>query len=238
MVAPHVETQLTRSLVRVPNSGGDRRAGSILHDLSRVSSAAALVPITSYLAVGMLPSGTPTPPPSSPFPLDESSMKLSTGGGFEAGARAAAENRPLQVGAVPLGVWSGTTSRFGMMSSDGSRGGTVAPLRAAPRTVTNTTTAIVNPASGRKRSLPMMVQDTTRTTTEGIKSPKVSRTTTMKPTQQSRRPASRRRAEGAPSVEHLLRERDELRAEQLVLKQRLIRQFQQRLTAGPGSMGL
>lgn len=236
MVAPHVETQLTRSLVRVPNSGRDTRAGSILHDLSRVSSAAALVPITSYLAVGMMPSGASTRPPSSPFPTDEdkSPMKLSSGGVPPARPRAAAGNSPLQVGTIAPGVWSRANSGAGMVSRDGYRSGSFVPLRAS----TSTVSAGVNPAGGRKRSLPVMMQDATRTTAEKIKSPKVPRATTVKSTQQPRRPAPRRRAGVVPTTEHLLRERDELRAENLALKQQLFRRLQQRIASGAGPVGL
>lgn len=53
MVASFNEGQLTRSLVRVPNSGWDRTAGSFVEDLSRVSSAAGMAPIPRNLPFGL-----------------------------------------------------------------------------------------------------------------------------------------------------------------------------------------
>ncbi|KAK8377406.1 hypothetical protein O3P69_013794 [Scylla paramamosain] len=62
-----------------------------------------------------------------------------------------------------------------------------------------------------------MQQDTTSIATEGIRSPKVPRTT-KRPTQQSRRPAPQRMAGGIRTMEGLLREREQLRAENMALK--------------------
>jgi len=208
MVAPHTETQLTRSLVRVPNSGRDRRAGAVLHDLSRVSSAAALVPITNYLALGMLPSTMAPHCPRPPLlPKDHNPMKLSNGAG-------------------PFAATSETSaiSGSGMVSTDNP-------------SAARSTPATRSPTGGRKRS---MLQNGTRIVAQGVRSPKVPRTTTVvSPPQQPRRTDPRPVAGDYRTMEQLLRERDELRAENLALKQQLRRRpFQQRPPSVAGPVGL
>ena len=227
MVAPHVETQLTRSLVRVPNSGRDRRAGTILLDLSKVSSAAALVPITSYLALGMMPSGM-SPWPSSSLPIHENPKKLYSGAVSPEGSRVAARNGSLQVGTVGNGGYNGTTTQATVTRRTGMvLNGNLVPVRAVPMNLTSSTSAAVNPVGGRKRSLPVMVQDTTLPTTEGTRSPKVRKATTMTPNHQPRCPAPRRHGGDVITMEHLQREINKLRSENLVLKQQLMRRLQQ-----------
>lgn len=209
MVAPRVETQLTRSLVRVPNSGRDRRAGAVLHDLSRVSSAAALVPITSYFALGILPSTLSPQPPPLQLSMDKNPLKVSSG-------------------AVPCAVTAeaSTTSGTRVMSRSDERANRM--MSRDDGRATNSSPATVNPTGSRKRS---MQQDTTSIATEGIRSPKVPRTT-KRPTQQSRRPAPQRMAGGIRTMEGLLREREQLRAENMALKLELSRRVQQRVPSG------
>ncbi|XP_045102405.1 uncharacterized protein LOC123498922 [Portunus trituberculatus] len=207
MVAPHVETQLTRSLVRIPNSGRDRRAGAVLHDLSRVSSAAALVPITSYFALGILPS-TLSPPrsqaqvpqPSSLLCTDKNPLKLSTR-------------------AVPCAATAETSTTSGARVM--SRGGKI---------TTNSSSATVNPTGSRKRSVQ---QDHNSIATE-VRSPKIPRTTTTprKPTQQSRRSTPRPVTGDYRIMGQLLREREQLLAENMALKLELSRRSQERFHLG------
>ncbi|KAG0719387.1 hypothetical protein GWK47_050573 [Chionoecetes opilio] len=232
MVAPHLSTQLTRSLVRVPNSGRDRRAGAVLHDLSRVSSAAALVPITSYIALGLRPSGVPYQPPASPF-TDAGAIQFAGKPVPPAKSPATAMNNPSHVGAVSPAAWSTPSPLPAMVSSVGYASETSAPPYAAPRTISVPTA--MNPAVGRKRPSPLMLQDASLTTTEGIRSSKVPRTTTITPAHQPLHPASPR---GVPTMEQLLRERNALLAENLALKQQLARRFQPRHVPVAGPVGL
>ncbi|XP_042226253.1 uncharacterized protein LOC121869130 [Homarus americanus] len=53
MVAPYFEGNLTRSLVRIPNSRANRSLESVITDLSRVSSLAAMVPIPRTLPAAL-----------------------------------------------------------------------------------------------------------------------------------------------------------------------------------------
>lgn len=212
MVAPHVGTQLTRSLVRVPNSGRDRRAGAVLHDLSRVSSAAALVPITSYFALGILPStSSPQPPPPH---LSTDLLKFS--------AKALQSAATAQV-STPSGT-RGVMSRRDVRTSGGM------PRGDGRATYSSAT---VNSTGSRKRP---MQQDNNRIATEKIRSPKVPRTTSTsisgRPIQQSRRPTPRLVVEDFRTREELLREREQLRAENMALKLELSRRVQQTVPSG------
>ena len=208
MVAPHVETQLTRSLVRVPNSGRDRRAGAVLHDLSRVSSAAALVPITSYFALGILPSTlSPPPQPSSLLSMDTNPLKSARALPRVATAEDSIASRTR--------VMSRNDERVNrVMSRDNAR-------------TTNSSSATVNPTASRKR---LMQQDNNSIPKEEVRSPKVPRTTTTmhkRPIQQSRRSTSRLVAGGVRTMEQLMREREQLIAENMALKLELSRRLQQ-----------
>lgn len=215
MVAPHVETQLTRSLVRVPNSGRDRRAGAVLHDLSRVSSAAALVPITSYFALGILPSTSPPQPPPSLLSTDLLNFS----------AKTVPSAATLQVSS-PSGTRGVTSRRDVRADRVMARGDGRATY----------SSATVNPTGSRKRP---MQQDNNRNATEEIRSPKVPRTTTnsssRRPIQQSRRLPPRPAAGAFQTREELLREREQLRAENMALKRELSRRVQ--LTVPSGGAG-
>lgn len=228
MVAPNVKNQLTRSLVRVPNSGQQQPHDAILLDLSRVSPAAALVPVMHGLPENLFTTGRPTPPRSTPLPM-HGLVKPSEGSTLllkpQLDRQPAVRNGLVHQGSPVASVSPGPTSE-GITTSSVERVRATCqrrlPLQAANGNVTpgatpSSPSLIIN----RKRPFPVIQKDAPQSTTtnstvsvEGIRSAKVPKTAAPVPRRESRRAPSLPKA----SIEQLHRKIDQLRSENETLR--------------------
>lgn len=239
MVAPCEPKQLTQSLVRVPNSGSERPNEVTLLDLSRVSSAAAMVP-PMKLPQNLFPSKMHTQHRSTCSPMDSDLLKPSTG------INVASESQPtvghglmhqqptvghdlMHQQTATVGASSGPTIRATATPSVGERprtsfqNGTFLSLQADNGNITaSATTAALTPTGGRKRPQPVFHGEATHTATlttpAGETRPaKVRKTTTVSPRQQPRRAPTRSRA----TKEQILKENYQLHLENESLRRGL-----------------
>lgn len=205
MVAPRLTTQLTRSLVRIPNSGAERPREAQLLDLSNVSAAAAQVPAMQDLPSNLFPSQRYTQSRSIPIPTDCGPVKPPKRTTSASEPHPSVGNGLVQERTATLVIPSRPSSEATATSSvetepraDTQRGALL-PLQAANGNVMTPTAtpSTMSPAGGRKRLLPV-VKDAPRPTaavTAGdTKSAKVRKTTAAKPGPQPRRTPSRSRA--------------------------------------------